>query len=134
MIGLDTNILVRYFMRDDPAQYAKTRHLIDEVLTPQRPGYVSLIVLVEFIWVLGRSFRIDRDGISRAVSTILNSLDIRVEDEPLVHQAYTGFVSSRVDLADLIISLTNMRAGCEFTVSFDADAISSELMKAVTAV
>ncbi len=52
MIGLDTNVIVRYIMQDDPVQSRKTSRLVEQRLSSETPGYITLVTLAEVIWVL----------------------------------------------------------------------------------
>jgi predicted nucleic-acid-binding protein len=70
MIGLDTNVLVRYFAQDDPVQSRKASALI-ESLTAERPGYVTQVALVEVAWVLGRAYDAGREEIAQVIDTLL---------------------------------------------------------------
>lgn len=72
MIGLDTNILVRYFAQDDPRQSTAARKLIDDKLTREEPGYIAIVVLVEFAWVLKRLYEGKRSEIAEAIAGLLS--------------------------------------------------------------
>ena len=73
MIGLDANILVRYFLEDDAAQFSKVTDLLERRHTPERPGYISLVALVEMIWVLSRIYGFSKSDIAQAVELLLGS-------------------------------------------------------------
>lgn len=128
MIGLDTNILVRYIAQDDDAQSAVATRLI-ESLTDDRPGHVALVVLVETIWVLQRSYRASRIEIDRVTETLLRIQGLRVEQAENVWTALRLFRSSGADFADCLIARANLSAGCAHTVTFDAKAGKLEGMK-----
>ncbi len=118
MIGLDTNLLVRHIVRDDPQEAVIVDRLLRE-FGPERKGFINLIVLVELAWVLGRSYKLDRGDIAEAISNLLDSADIVIEREELVARALNAFRKSKVDLADLLINLINQAAGCETTATLD---------------
>jgi len=78
MIGLDTNILVRYFTHDQPAQTTLVLEVMDS-LTPAKPGFISLLVLVELVWILERFFRTTRLEVAQSLETLIRSKEIVVE-------------------------------------------------------
>ncbi|TAM51292.1 MAG: PIN domain-containing protein [Paraburkholderia sp.] len=130
MIGLDTNVLVRYFAQDDPAQSKKANSLI-ESLTVERPGYVTLVALVEVVWVLGRAYRAARDEIAQVVETLLRTKELVVEASETVWQALRLFANSSADFSDCLIERAGYRAQCEHTVTFDTKAAKSAGMRLI---
>jgi len=119
--GIDTNVLVRYVMQDDERQSALATKLF-EGLTIQEPGFIALVSLVEFSWVLSSCFDLKRDDIADAVEQILRTKQLVVESAETVWKAVRGFRSSAADLADCIIERTAAAAGCSLTFTFDRDA------------
>ncbi|RUL70150.1 PIN domain-containing protein [Dyella choica] len=130
MIGLDTNVLVRYFAQDDPVQARKAGALI-ESLTPERPGYVSQVALVEVIWVLGRAYRVERVEIARVIETLLRTKEVVVEAAETVWKALRLYVSSSADFADCLIERACHEAHCEYTATFDTKAAKSTGMRLI---
>jgi predicted nucleic-acid-binding protein len=118
LIGLDTNLLVRYFVRDDVRGTAVADRVVS-ALTSNRPGYVNLVVLAELVWVLARTYRLDRSRIAAAVAKLLNSADVVLEREELVSVALKAFRDENFDFSDLLINLVNAAAGCETTLTLD---------------
>lgn len=86
MIGLDTNVLVRYIMQDDPKQSPKATRLV-ESLTSEQPGFMPLVAIVELVWVLSSSYRLDREQLVEALDLLLRSKEIVVDRADLVLQA-----------------------------------------------
>lgn len=121
MIGLDTNVLLRFYLADDPQQTAVVQALFDG-LSEDRPGYVNMITLVELIWTLRVRFGIDRDRVAAVVSGLLESRDIVVEDEAIVEVALDHAMRVKAELPDLLIALRNIEAGCQSTLTFDRKA------------
>lgn len=120
MIGLDTNVVVRFLTQDDLAQ-AEVANRIFDGLTDDRPGYVATVVWVETYWVLTRSYGFTRaDVVERLVDLSLAD-EIRAEDPVGLAAA---FAASRrgADLADAVIAAVATRAGCDEVVSFDKEA------------
>lgn len=132
MIGLDTNILVRYIAQDDAAQSPIATRLI-EALTDDAPGYVTLIVLVETIWVLQRNYRASREEIDRVIETLPRIQGLRIESAEIVWSALRLFRASGSDFADCLIARASLAAGCDYTATFDAKAGRLEGMKILAA-
>ena len=128
MIGLDTNIVVRYLTLDDAAQTAAAVRLIDS-LSSDSPGFLSLIVIVELVWVLEVSYRFKKDEIEQVLETLLRSKELVIERGEIVSQALRKFSASRADFADCLIERSGHAAECEYTVTFDQNAASAAGMK-----
>ena len=121
MIGLDTNIVVRYLTHDDPAQTARAIKLFAS-LSADDPGFLSLIVLVESVWVLERSYAFRKDEIVRVVETFLRGREVVVEQSELVSQALQSFNATGVDFSDCLIERCGHAAECRYTATFDRRA------------
>jgi predicted nucleic-acid-binding protein len=121
MIGLDTNVLVRYFAQDDPVQSRKASVLI-ELLTAERPGYVTQVALIEVVWVLGRSYDARREEIAQIIETLLRTKELVVEASETVWKALRLYARSSADFADCLIERACHDAECEYTATFDAKA------------
>jgi len=122
MIGLDTNVLVRYFAQDDAAQSKKATALM-ESFSAERPGYVSQIALVEVVWVLGRSYGVERDQMKDIIESMLGTKELVVEGADTVRKALRVFAASdKADFADCLIERSGHVAKCEYTATFDVTA------------
>ncbi|HYW30521.1 MAG TPA: type II toxin-antitoxin system VapC family toxin [Gemmatimonas sp.] len=119
MIGLDTNVIVRYLAQDDRAQSALATTLIETQCTADSPGFVGLVVLAEVVWVCEGAYDASRADIAELVRRILSSRQLVVQDAEVVWQALRQFESARADFADCLISRTADAAGCRATMSFD---------------
>src|SRR5664279_5028525 len=97
MIGLDTNILVRYFTQDDPVQSYKATVLIEQRLTEQSPGFVSIVALTETVWVLERFYRLKKQEIAIVIERILGADALLVEHEAEVATACLLYTSDAAD-------------------------------------
>jgi predicted nucleic-acid-binding protein len=124
MIGLDTNVLLRFFLQDDVGQSPASAVLFDS-LSPQNPGYVSLVTLVELIWVFDRTYRKPRNEISAFLRGLLESNDMVLEKYDAVSQAFRRFDSSNADFSDCLIERLCASAGCSKTMTFDVGAAKS---------
>ena len=123
MLGIDTNVLVRYLVRDDQAQYEKARRLIDRELSKGEPVLVSLLVLLETEWVLRIRYDLAKADLVATLSALLDTSDLVVEDEPSVENAIYSWKDSAVDFADCLIEARNRRLGCRATATFDGKAV-----------
>jgi predicted nucleic-acid-binding protein len=121
MIGLDTNVLVRYIMQDDVAQSAKATALLD-ALTVDAPGWISIVSVIELVWVLGGSYGLDRTQLADALEALLRTKELRVDRAEVVWKAVRGYRGSKADLADCLIACSATSAGCDCTMTFDRGA------------
>jgi predicted nucleic-acid-binding protein len=116
MIALDTNILLRFLLRDDEIQSDIARRILAEELTATRPGFISMIVVVELYWVLSRAYRKPDADIRRVLADLLDTPVLAFEAADLVRAA---LAMPETDLADMLIHLRGLQAGCSHTLSFD---------------
>jgi len=123
MIGLDTNILVRYLTQDDREQSAKATELIEHRLTERDPGFVSVVAMIEAVWVLDRAYGLDSQEIAGAVERILQVDVLTVENEQEVFTAMITLRQRRGSFADALIAELGSRAGCQHTLTFDQKAL-----------
>jgi predicted nucleic-acid-binding protein len=122
--GLDTNVLVRYVMQDDPRQSPLATRLV-ESLTAEAPGFVSVVVLVELVWVLTGSYGLSRAQTATVLGTLLRSRELVVERAEWVSQALKRYSGAGADFADALIERLCSGAGCSSTVTFDAGAVKA---------
>jgi predicted nucleic-acid-binding protein len=121
MTGLDTNILARFFAEDDPVQSRRADQLLQS-LTPEAPGFISLVSLAELVWVLRSQYRLDKDQLIECLQRLLDSPELVVESQTAVTQALHRFSSGKADLADCLIERSGHLAGCSKTYTFDVQA------------
>jgi len=124
MLGVDTNVLVRYLTRDDKSQYEKQRRLIDREVAKGDPVLVSLLVLLETELVLRSRYELAKADIVAAFSALLDTADLAFEDEPSVENAVYSWKDSAADFADCLIEARNRRLGCRATATFDGRALN----------
>ena len=122
MLGIDTNVLVRFLIRDDEAQFEKARKLIRREIAAGRRVFVNQLVLMETEWVLRSRYAVPKSQIVEAISGLLNATDIQFEDEPAIEEALFIWKDSIADFADCLIGAKNRRMGCRATATFDAKA------------
>lgn len=121
MIGLDTNVLVRYIMQDDAVQAAKATALV-ETLDAERPGFVALVSIVELYWVLTSCYDLTEAQVMQALEILLRTKEIVVDQAEQVLRALRACAGGKADFADCLIERTAAAAGCTRTVTFDTKA------------
>ena len=121
MIGLDTNVLVRYIAQDDPKQSPKAIRLI-ESLTTEAPGYVGIVSVVELVWVLAGCYASTKAELCEVLETLLRAKGILVAHADTVWKALRLFREGKADFADCLIERFANEAGCSHAVTFDRDA------------
>jgi predicted nucleic-acid-binding protein len=123
MIGLDTNILVRYLTQDDPIQSPRATDIIERRLTEENPGFVSIVAMVETVWVLDRAYGLAANEIAAAVERMLQTDVLVVENEQEVFSAMIALREGQGSFADAVIAVLGARAGCPYTLTFDQKAL-----------
>jgi len=131
VIGLDTNIIVRYLAQDDPAQTALAVRLMRS-LSAEEPGFVSLVVITELIWVLESCYGFSKLELVDVLETLLGAKEVILEQAELVSQAARGFATGKADFADYVVERVGHAAGCGHTFTFDLKAAASTGMKLLT--
>ena len=123
MIGLDTNVLVRYLTQDEPAQSARATRLIEHELSDRDPGYIGLVVLVEACWVLKRLYSASPVELRETVRDLLDTRQLVVERRAVVAAALARLGEGAGDIADALVVEGASEAGCARTVTFDKAAV-----------
>jgi predicted nucleic-acid-binding protein len=121
VIGVDTNVLLRHLLQDDPIQSPKASGFLSE-RTSVDPIYISRMVLVETVWTLTRSYGCRLPELAGIIRALLASDDVVVEAAPSVRRAVRDAEDENGDLADAIIAHTAIDAGCDGVVTFDERA------------
>ncbi len=133
MIALDTNVLARYVVADDPRQAAAARRLIESSCTSESPGVVSLVVLCELVWVLGQGYRYRRNQVALVLRRLLAAQDLTVERSELAWQALNLYEEGTADFSDYVIGLCGRHEKASVTCTFDRRAATSPLFRLVAA-
>ena len=121
MIGLDTNILIRFAMQDNPQQSIAVSSLLDQ-LTIEKPGYISIGTLLELVWVLRSRYRVPKHEILIVLQQFLRTSTLRLQHEPEVARALATWEVGPGSFSDLLIAELNAAAGCSTTFTFDKEA------------
>jgi predicted nucleic-acid-binding protein len=122
VIGLDTNILVRFIVEDDPDQSVAARSVING-LSEADPGYVSLVAITETVWVLERAYRRADAEIAMVLERLLQVESLVVQSEHEVFSAMIALKEGKGAFADALIAALGARAGCRATLTFDRKAL-----------
>ena len=124
MIGLDTNVLVRYLAQDDTKQSPLVNRLLEK-LNAESPGFISLVTVIELVWVLQSCYGATRPTLADTLDRLLRTKDIHVQKADVVWQALRQFRDGSADFADCLIERSAADAGCVCTYTFDRDASTS---------
>lgn len=119
MIAVDTNILVRYIVEDDPAQTALATSLIDRTIQRNETLFITQIVFCELVWVLSYAYKFDREGIAATLNELRRGAQVAVEGADEVKRAIDAYVAGRGDFADYLIAERAIAAGCTAIATFD---------------
>ena len=121
MIGFDTNVLLRYLVQDDPKQSSRATEIIER-LTEQEPGFVSLVTILEVVWVLKSLFKRSRQEIANDVEMLLAADTLEVQNEQEVYLAVVSLRNGIGTFEDALIGSLGTWRGCSATLTFDEDA------------
>ncbi len=131
MIGLDTNVLLRYLVEDDPDQTPWAVRLLEERCTEDQPGFINHVVLCELVWVLESSYRFPRRVVADTLDRLLRVPELRVEHIDGAWMALDAYLTTRADFADAMIGWLNRSHGCIGTATFDRAAAALDEFFAV---
>jgi len=123
VIGLDTNVLVRYLTQDDPKQSALATRFIEGRLSAENPGFVSTVTLCELVWVLAESYAADRKRVREIVEGLLATKQLVIERSELVWKSLRAWEGVPADFSDALIGQIAIAHGAQKTVTFDRTAV-----------
>ena len=119
MRGLDTNILVRFFVQDDPEQTSLVQSLFEQNEREGGQLHVTAVTLCELVWVLSTVYRMKRQQIYVALESLFDIRLLEIQDRELVRRALIDSRTSKAEFSDHLIGWQNRRAGCVDTITFD---------------
>lgn len=122
MIGLDTNVIVRYLAQDDARQAAAATRLIEGSLSGEVRGFVSIVTLAEVVWVMASNYRAGRTTVADIVEGLLSAPQLAIERADVLWRALRSFRESQADFSDAVIAELGREAGCSTTATFDRRA------------
>jgi predicted nucleic-acid-binding protein len=126
VIGIDTNVLVRFLVGDDPEQEARAARLIEEAASRDERLFVSQLVVCELVWVLGYAYDQPRGAIASGLTELLRARQLTFEDSEQIRSALDRYATGAGDLADWLIWERSKAAGCKSVVTFDARLLRSD--------
>jgi len=119
VIGVDTNVLVRYLTQDDAAQARRVDALVQSAIDDATRLYIDDIVLCELVWVLRAAYRLSKPTIIDALDKLMSTAAFSFDDREILRAALSDFNGGAGDFADYLIGRRNLRAGCEQTATLD---------------
>lgn len=119
MIGLDTNVLVRYLAQDDEIQTALANRLVEAECSAESPGFIAHVVLCELTWVLKAGYKVPKSDILRIIQQLLETKQLVIQEPPVIWVALKLYENSNIDFADAVIVVTHRMQGCSKTFTFD---------------
>lgn len=120
MIGLDTNILIRWITADDPILYKKAEQFLKK--NQDNGFYCSIIVILEVWWVLKKVYLIPESEVRDVIQRLTNLRELKIEHHHILQKTLKEIDSTSADFEDLLISLIHLNQGADFTVTFDKKA------------
>jgi len=124
LIGLDTNVVIRYLVQDDKKQSAAATRFIEKSLTTDVPGYINHITLCEIVWVLQRCYGLTKQQLRDIIEGLLTTKQLIAENVEVAWKALRVYDANSADFCDALIGQANIHSGCEHTVTFDKKAAS----------
>ena len=123
MLGIDTNILVRFIVGDDPRQLALAADILEKRCTAEAPGFITVIVMVELFWTMRLTYGYGRRDIARTIYGLLRAKELTFEHPDAVRSAYQAFAAdNNSDFADALLGAVAQAGGCSTTLTFDKAA------------
>jgi predicted nucleic-acid-binding protein len=122
MIGLDTNVILRYLLQDDPKQTRQANLIFDRQLSEQKPGFISLATVLEIVWVLRSLLKQNSSQIASHLENLLAADSLEVQNEQQVFDAAFALKRGTGEFEDALIGALNAWAGCSHTLTFDRKA------------
>lgn len=120
MKGLDTNVVLRFLVRDDEQQWQIADRYINEALQANEFCLINNIVLCEVVWVLRSRYKLSREKLIETLENVLKANIFVFENREAIQWAIEQMKSGNADFSDYLITRLNQLAGCQETASFDA--------------
>ena len=131
MTGLDTNILIRYLTQDHPEQPNIANRIIEDNISEDNKGYISLIVLTEIVWVLKSCYGQTKATLIGVIEQLLTTRELRVEQADIAIRALRNWQQNSGDFSDALIAASSENNGCSQTLTFDKKAVSLGMTLAI---
>ena len=125
MIGIDTNILVRYITQDDELQSGVATEFIENYCSNGNKIFVNHLVICELVWVLKKCYKLSKPKTINVIEHILQISQFSIENGQVIWQALTDYKRGSADFADYVVGRTNLFNNCAETITFDKKASKS---------
>lgn len=129
MIGLDTNVFIRYIVQDDEQQAQLATDVIENQCSVENPAFINEITLCEIVWVLKRAYHYDKSIILAVLKQLISGSEVYISSHVDAWEAYADYETGNADFSDYFIARINKKMGCPFTFSFDKKACQHENFK-----
>jgi predicted nucleic-acid-binding protein len=129
MKGIDTNVLARYIVQDDPTQSLLATHFIEKEATKDGAIFITGIILCELVWVLETAYAYAKQDVGMVLEKILKTSQFFIYQSEILWQSLRNYQKDSMDFADSYIAHLNAAHDCEYTVSFDKKATRLSLFK-----
>lgn len=133
MNAIDTNVLVRFLVNDDPAQAEQVRQLFADAEQQRAVLFVPLLVLLETIWVLESAYEVQRPDLIEALGDLLLLPILQFEQRDAVQATLAIAMTHCMDLPDVLIAQSARKSGCERVLTFDRKAARSDVFELLSA-
>ena len=123
MIGIDTNVIVRYIVQDDTEQSGRANRMIEKAIANKETIKISQVTLCELVWVLERCYDVSKKEVVAVLKQLLQTRQIHVEGEQTARIALQDFERHKgIDFSDCLIAHQNIANHCSYTYTFDKKA------------
>jgi predicted nucleic-acid-binding protein len=123
VIALDTNVLVRFLVEDDPSQTEKARGVLQRAVDSNSSCFISDIVMCEIVWVLESSYKFRRPEISQVLGRLLRTTHLAFSSSEQLARCLEAYRTGRGGFADYLIREHARAKGCEVVATFDGDLL-----------
>jgi predicted nucleic-acid-binding protein len=123
MVGLATNVILRYLLQDDPKQTTLANHIVEQVLSDRNPGFISVVTVLEMVWMLRSLLKQTPAEIATHLEHLLAADSFEVQNGQQVFEAAFALKRGTGEFEDALIGALNARAGCPHTLTFDKRAL-----------
>jgi len=131
VIGLDTNVVLRYLLQDDPAQALLANHIFEHKISVSNPGFINLAVILEIVWVLRSFSKQTPVQIATYLEVLLTTVSLQIQNEQQVFEAVFALKHGTGEFEDVLIGALNAWSGCANTLTFDRGAARLPSFKAI---
>ena len=129
MKALDTNVLVRFLVRDDKRQAETIYRVFKKAESDREVFFVPLLVVLETVWVLESVYKIPRKEILDSVNELILMPILKFETQSAILNFISSARETKMDLSDLLIAHSAKFSGCECVLTFDKRASNFRLFE-----